>query len=244
MLLKLSGSLLNEKTIRTVARAWRRAHKLGLDEPWVIVHGAGPQLDMALHALEGAPKRVEGLRVTSEAAADVVRATLEWVGADLTQQLNAAGAPAKHVSAMDGRFTGVVKDERLGRVGTPTGFDASGLGPGLWVVTPVGWDALGPLNINADEGALAVAVAMGTKRMVLATEVPGVLDAAGRLMPELDRAKIQQLLDDGTAANGMRPKLRAALDAFEAGVPEIVIGPVATAWGPGGTRLCAIEVTA
>jgi len=246
--IKLGGEVCQEPaTLQRLKDAWdRRAD----GERWVLVHGGGPQIDQAMAALDEPFMKLDGLRVTSEKAAAIVQTTLDAVGARLLQALRDHGMPAVHVPATERRLRAVPKqrDGRpMDRTGTATAFDAPSLlaavPPGrIMVVTPVGWDAQGPLNVNADEGAVAVATGMGADRLVLATNVPGVMDASGLVHRSLDAVMIQALLADGTAQGGMIPKLQNALRAIEGGVGEVAIGGLDCLHDPSsGTRLLPVH---
>ncbi len=232
--IKLGGAVCAKpETITNIVNAWRRR---GMPR-WIIAHGGGPQLDLALNSLEGEPERVNGLRVTSPEGAQLVQKTLDLVGAQIAQKLREAGANAIHVPASDALFHAVPKtvpDGDLGRVGTVTTFDADRLMPRmkrgcLAVVTPVGWDAQGPLNINADEGAVAVATDCRAQRLILATDVDGVRDETGQTRTSLSPAEARSLIG-GAAKGGMIPKLNNAMAALEAGVERVDIGRPEVVW--------------
>jgi acetylglutamate kinase len=110
------------------------------------------------------------------------------------------------------------------------------------VVNSIGLSANGePLNVNADEAACAIARVVGAAGIVLLTDVPGVLDASKRLIAELDAARIDELIANGTISGGMIPKVRNALDAAkQAGCPATIASwrdPAAIATGSTGTRV-------
>lgn len=241
--MKLGGAVCTAPdTLDAIAKAWHATDGAGT---WVLVHGGGPQLDAALRAVDGEPVKVDGLRVTSRAAAEAVHETLDAVGAAMTAGLARRGLPVRHVAATEKRLHAVSKDSKglpLGRVGTATDFHVAGLdGPGVLVVSPVGFDAEGPLNVNADEAALAVAKALGVQRLVLVTDVPHVLDGDRQPVLFLTPHGVFDLIHGGAARGGMVPKLRNAVLALESGVHEVTIGTVASAWDGGGTRLRLVE---
>ncbi len=218
---------------QTIAEAWHNR-----DTDWVLVHGGGPQLDQALEAVQGPPEKVGGLRVTRREGADAVRRTLSLVGADLTAALRRAGVPAVQVPPEQGVMIAVPKrvpEGDLGRVGTVT---ALRTGPirrilkqgKLPVVTPVGWDAEGPLNVNADEGAAMTAAHLQADRLTLATDVPAVLDGDGDEVHHLSPRKAEALVESGVAEGGMKAKLDQALEAVEAGIEQVRIGDVSAVW--------------
>lgn len=235
IVMKLGGAVCAlPETLDALADAYAKRPD---DEPWVLVHGGGVQIDQALNALEGEPKKVAGLRVTTPAAAQVVQKTLDLIGSDIAAKLRDHGLPAIHVPATARLLQAAEKDKPAGlqRVGTATSFEAEKLSQfvpegHLAVVTPVGWDAQGPLNVNADEGAVQVAVALEAKRLMLVTDVDGVRGATGYSIPHLTPSEARLLMDVGTAAGGMVPKLENALEALETGVEEVRIGRLDAAW--------------
>jgi acetylglutamate kinase len=247
IVVKIGGAVCAEPTtLAAFAAAWRGR---GSDAPPIIlVHGGGPQLDKALLALGEPVVKVNGLRVTSPTAAGTVRETMDGIGAEVAAGLREHGLPAIHIPATKRLLAAEVKKlpdgADLGRVGTVRAFDAAALEamltPGqLAVVTPVGWDDDGPLNVNADEGASSVARALHAQRLVLATDVAYVLDAAGNPVQTLDGDGVREFLTGPAAKGGMVPKLRAALEALDTGVHEVCIGKLEGAWSGTGTRIMA-----
>jgi acetylglutamate kinase len=223
----------------------------------VVVHGGGPQIDAALK-LRGIPEaRIEGLRVTSAAARDVVEAVLcGTVNKDLVRGLLARGARAFGFAGQDaGILTArrmVVPGGDLGYVGEPAAVDAEllrgilslGVVP---VIAPLGLDLEEnvALNLNADTAAGAIAAALGADAYVVLTNVAGVRrdrhDPAS-VIPRLSIADAEGFIADGTFADGMRPKMRAAIEAVAGGARRAVIAAavrqgIATALAGGGTEL-------
>ena len=239
IVIKLGGAVVAQPdSLADLAKAWQNRDG---DERWVVVHGAGPQLDAALKQ-HGEPVRVAGLRVTSPAAAWTVLRTLDGVGHCLAAALRGLGVPTIHVPASLGLFAAEPKAvEGVQRVGTARSFDAAALercvpGGAIAVVTPVGWDEDGPLNINADEGASAAARCLKAKRMVLATDVASVLDEAGEPIMAMTPETAHAFLASKAAQGGIIPKVQAAVAGVDAGVAEVRIGRVSCASGDGGTR--------
>lgn len=195
----------------------------------VLVHGGGPQLDKALSQLGEPVQKIQGLRVTSQAAAQVVWHVMDGIGASITAALNAKGVPATHVAGSRGVLEATPKHilaGDLGRVGTVHRFDTASAGcpdGGVCVVTPVGFDAAGPLNVNADEGACAVAWAVKADWLILGTDVSAVRDATGQSLQGLDVTGARALIASGAAQGGMIPKLESAVQALERGVARVLI---------------------
>jgi acetylglutamate kinase len=225
VVLKLGGAVvLDSAQVRMVAKDIDGL----LDEGHhvVVVHGGGPQLDKALAKMGEPAAKIDGLRVTTKAAAEVVHKVLDEIGADLADLLEDEGIQAEHVEASPQRLSATVKrvpTGDLGRVGTVAGFNAKDLPDGIPVITPVGFDARGPLNVNADEGACAVAAALKADWLVLGTDVSAVRDGKGASIQELTPRKARELIASQQATGGMIPKLTSSIAALEAGVGKVLI---------------------
>jgi acetylglutamate kinase len=183
--------------------------------PVVVVHGGGPQISAAMARAGLEVAFVHGRRVTDEAAVEVVREALLAVNAELC-------------AALGPRAVGLAGDEigleatrvpELGFVGTPLParpqavLDALAAGL-LPVVTPL---ARGPLNVNADEAAAALAVGLGADRILFVTDVPGVLRDEW-VVDRIHADEADRLVEDGTFEGGIVPKLVAAVRAARQGV--------------------------
>jgi acetylglutamate kinase len=234
IVLKLGGSVcLDPAQVQAVAG--EIAALKGAGHSVVVVHGGGPQLDKALAELGETVQKIDGLRVTSKAAAKVVLDVMDAIGKDLAGQLTLAGGKAHHVPAVAEGFQATPKRSEkgdLGRVGTVHRFTATHRVVGadsVAVVTPVGFDAQGPLNVNADEGAAFVATALRCKWLVLATDVAAVRDATGENLAKLTPRSARRLIQDNTAQGGMIPKLSSAVAALSGGVSKVLVAKV----GPG-----------
>ncbi len=190
---------------------------------WVIVHGGGAEVADWSTRLGLEPRIADGLRVTDAPTLDVVLAVLRGlVNARLVAKLNAAGVRALGLSGADANLlAGEPADAALGFVGHVTRVDVSlldelataGLVP---VIAPIAADADGQLrNVNADEAAGAIAAARGGELLLL-TDVEAV-ERDGHAVSQLDLEAARQMLEDGSASGGMRPKLRAAIVAARAG---------------------------
>jgi len=208
------------------------------------VHGGGPQINAMLKRLAIQSTFVQGLRVTDAAMVEVVEMVLAGtVNKYVASLITRAGALAVGISGKDGgmiRARKLTRTERdpdshieraldLGFVGEPAAIDARVIhaltGGGLVpVIAPVGVDADGQTyNINADTVAAAVAGALNATRLLMLTDVPGVLDKDKRLIPALTIAQAQQAIDDGTITGGMIPKVENCVDAVRQGVRGAVI---------------------
>ncbi len=210
----------------------------------VVVHGGGPQIGAMLERVGVESKFVDGLRVTTKETAEIAEMVLSGaINKELVSWIGQAGGSAIGISGKDGGFVKAAKLRRttrdtdsnieriidLGFVGEPKHVDrsvvdtisASGMVP---VIAPIGVGDDGhTYNINADTMAGAVASALRAARLFLLTDVAGVLDKQGELLPDLDPPKIEALSADGTIKVGMIPKLETCVKAVTEGVDAAVV---------------------
>jgi acetylglutamate kinase len=212
----------------------------------LLVHGGGRHVDRLLRALGIESRFVEGRRETSEAAMEVVEMVLSGlVNKSLAAGLTEAGLPALGLSGRDGGLIRARLEPGLGRVGTPEVLDVRILqvlwqGGLLPVVSPVSAGPAGePVNVNADEAALGLARALGARLLVYLSDVDGVR-IGGEAVASLSQDRARARIEDGTIKGGMALKVRVALQAAAAGVPEVVIaGRARLTGGFRGTRILA-----
>ena len=210
----------------------------------VVVHGGGPQIGAMLGRLGVESRFVDGLRVTDEATVEIAEMVLSGaINKQIVAAIQAAGGRAL---GLTGKDAGLVRARKVGRetrnedsaieqlvdlgfVGEPEAIDpnviematASGLIP---VIAPIAAGANGEtFNINADTMAGALAGALGAARLLLLTDVAGVLDGEGQLVSELDADSIAALREQGVITGGMIPKLETCLAATRAGCEAAVI---------------------
>jgi acetylglutamate kinase len=200
----------------------------------VVVHGGGPQIGEMLKRLNIETRFVDGLRVTDKAAIDVVEMVLTGsINKHIVSGINAAGGRAVGISGKDGNLLLARKLEGtkvdLGFVGQPDKVNpevlrqimASDLIP---VIAPIGIGPRGEtFNINADTVSGALASAMQAERLILLTDVEGVLDQDRKLIPRLSVAEASALIKNGTIRGGMIPKIETAIEAVRSGVKAAVI---------------------
>ena len=210
----------------------------------IVVHGGGPQIGAMLERLQIKSDFVDGLRVTTEETVEIVEMVLSGaINKSIVSNIVTAGGRAVGLSGKDGGFVTARKLQRkslstdshiekaldLGFVGEPVAIDASflmrfldaGLIP---VVAPIGQDAQGnTYNINADTMAGAVAAACQAERLLMLTDVKGVLDQGGDLLADLSPGQVRDLIGDGVITGGMIPKVETCVEAAEAGVGGAVI---------------------
>jgi acetylglutamate kinase len=210
----------------------------------VVVHGGGPQIGAMLKKLDIQSRFIDGLRVTDEAAVEVVEMVLTGsINKHIVTSINAAGGRAVGLSGKDGNMvvarklaltrtdpvTGKTVVEDLGFVGEPDRVNPEILHTMMKseiipVIAPIGVGPKGETyNINADTVAGAVASAVKAERLILLTDVEGVLDQDKKLIPRLSIGEARALIEDGTISGGMIPKIRTAIAAVEAGVRAAVI---------------------
>lgn len=195
----------------------------------VIVHGGGPQIEATLARIGKQSTFVDGRRVTDDETMDVVEMVLGGkLNREIVELVQQAGGRAIGLTGSDG---GLLQVERqkidgrdLGRVGDPKKVDPSVLMAAMDagfipVVAPIGVDAKGmSYNVNADEAAGAIAAALAAEKLILLTDVDGVLDASGKLISQLSIAQCRRLIADGTIKGGMIPKMECCMDALAGGV--------------------------
>ncbi len=230
----------------------------------VVVHGGGPQINSMLERLAIKSSFVEGLRVTDAAMVEIIEMVLSGsVNKHVAELINRAGAMAVGISGKDGglirasKLRRTVRDPQshieraldLGFVGQPDHIDTrllyalsgSGLIP---VIAPVGVGAEGEtFNINADTAAGAIAGALGATRLLMLTDVAGVLDHDKRLIEELSEEQAERGIASGMISGGMIPKVETCLRAVREGakaavildgrVPHACLLELFTAAGPG-----------
>jgi acetylglutamate kinase len=204
------------------------------------VHGGGPQIGKMLDQLGIACQFRQGLRITDTATMDVVEMVLAGkINKQIVSLINRHGGMSVGLSGKDGNLIQARKLEMvlerkdappeiidLGKVGEVTGINATLIntlkGQGfIPVIAPVGVDEEGETyNINADAVAGAVAVALSAKRLVLLTDVAGVLDAGGTLISSLDLREASVAIEEGTVKGGMIPKMKCCMEAVDGGVEK------------------------
>ncbi len=209
----------------------------------IVVHGGGPQIAAMLKKLAIKSEFVNGLRVTDKPTVEVVEMVLAGaINKQIVSAINRQGGKAVGICGKDANLmiarritempdpeSNILKAIDIGYVGDPEEVDPhivevisrSDLIP---VIAPVGVSRDGhTLNINADTFASALAAKMRAKRLLLLTDVEGVLDKDKRLIPELSVSKARELIRTGTITGGMIPKIEGCIEVVEAGVEAVVI---------------------
>ena len=210
----------------------------------VVVHGGGPQIGEMLTKLKIESNFIDGLRVTDEATISIVEMVLAGgINKALVAAIASAGGRAVGVSGKDGGLitarklmavakssdSAIQKAVDLGFVGEPANIDVTVLDALMMhnlipVVAPVGSGEDGKTyNINADTAAGAISAALNAKRMLMLTDVRGVQDKDGNLIPSLTISQAEALILDGTVSGGMIPKVETCIEAVQGGAEGAVI---------------------
>ena len=240
MVIKYGGNAMTDPTLQAAFAEDVVLLKLVGINP-VVVHGGGPQIETALKRLGKEGKFIQGMRVTDAETMEVV----EWVlGGEVQQDIvgliNQAGGKAVGLTGRDGAMIRAHKlkmldqkdpsvEHDIGQVG-----DIDQIDPGVVkalqddqfipVVSPIGFGEHNEsYNINADVVAAKLATVLQAEKLLMLTNIPGVLDKAGALLPELTPRRIDELVQDGTISGGMLPKIAGALDAAKSGVNAVHI---------------------
>lgn len=230
--IKLGGrSQSAESLALMIASAWRASNAI------CIVHGGGDEISALQRKLGGEPRFTGGRRMTTAEDLDIIRMVLSGVvNKRLVSLFNAAGAPAVGISGEDAALISAqpLGIAEFGYVGMPVRINTAlietfwlaGLLP---VVSPLATNAETPgtaLNVNGDDAAAAIAVALDADELLLVADVEGVLDSEGILIEQLDVDEARMLVATGVAAGGMAAKLEAAHAALAGGVRSVRIADI------------------
>ncbi|HML44928.1 MAG: acetylglutamate kinase [Hyphomicrobium zavarzinii] len=209
----------------------------------IVVHGGGPQIATMLKKLDITSEFVNGLRVTDKPTVEVVEMVLAGrINKDIVSAINRQGGKAVGICGKDANLmiarkitqmadptSNEMKDVDIGYVGDPLQVnphivDVISKSDLIPVIAPIGISPQGEtLNINADTFASALAARLKAKRLLLLTDVEGVLDKEGKLIADLAIDEAQDLIRNGTITGGMIPKIEGCIEVVEAGVEAVVI---------------------
>ena len=230
VVVKLGGAAIDRESDLALAQDVLLLRSVGVR--CVLVHGGGPQVDNMLRRVGKEPEFKDGLRVTDAETLEIVRMVLVGkINRDLVATINSQAGDEPVAVGVSGEDAGLLTvtpaDESLGFVGNVTGVRAElihrllddGLTP---VISTVGANADGqPYNVNADEAARAIAVAMQAEKIVYLTAAPGLLDDVNdetSLVERLTSAELRERMMSSSVGKGMIPKLKACADAVDQGV--------------------------
>jgi acetylglutamate kinase len=240
MVIKYGGNAMTEPALqRAFAEDVVLLKLVGINP--VVVHGGGPQIENALKRLGKKGEFIQGMRVTDAETMEVV----EWVlGGEVQQDIvgliNRAGGKAVGLTGRDG---GLIRAKKLklldqadpsiehdvGQVGDITGIDPSVVNAlqedaFIPVISPIGFgDNNESYNINADVVAAKLAMVLRAEKLMMLTNISGVLDKSGTLLTDITARQIDDLVLDGTISGGMLPKISGALEAAKSGVNSVHI---------------------
>ena len=200
----------------------------------VLVHGGGPEITETMQRLGKKSEFVDGLRVTDKETVDIVQMVLAGkINKTLVNLLQTKGGKAMGISGMDGRLIQAgMKDERLGYVGAITKVNAQPILDLLEkgyipVVSTLGCDQQGNVyNINGDTAAAFLAGALGAKRLIMMTDIAGLLrdkDDPSSLISRITVQEARELYQSGIISGGMIPKVECCIQAIDKGVQKVII---------------------
>jgi acetylglutamate kinase len=240
MVIKYGGNAMTDPVLQAAFAADVVLLKLVGINP-VVVHGGGPQIENALKRLGKKGEFIQGMRVTDAETMEVV----EWVlGGEVQQDIvgliNQAGGKAVGLTGRDG---GMIRAQKLkmvdaadphkehdvGQVGDIVSIDPSVVkalqdDAFIPVISPIGFGEKNEsYNINADVVAAKLATVLQAEKLLMLTNISGVLDKSGQLLTDLSARQIDELFADGTISGGMLPKISGALDAAKSGVKSVHI---------------------
>ncbi|WDT78907.1 MAG: acetylglutamate kinase [Candidatus Manganitrophus sp.] len=229
IVIKYGGAAMTEKALKTqFAEDVVLMKYVGMNP--VIVHGGGPQISGMMKRLGKEPKFVKGVRVTDAETMEIVEMVLGGtINKEIVSLINRHGGKGVGLTGKDGALIQAKPmkgEEEMGQVGDVKTIDPQIIktlegGRFIPVISPIGADEEGrSYNINADLAAGEVASALSAEKLFILTDVPGILDDKGKLLPTLSRKEVQRLIKKGVISKGMLPKVEAALSAVEGGVQK------------------------
>ena len=231
IVIKYGGfALSNQKIVKSFAKNISLFNQLGLKV--VIVHGGGPQIEKEMQKQKIKDQEFQGLRVTNRKILSIVK---KIIGRELNpmivKNISQSGGKAKSINGITKKIIQAKKilNGKIGFVGTPSNLNKTyilellkkGTVP---VISPLGYDKLGnTYNINADTAAGYVAEKLKAERLILLTDVVGVLDNKKKLIAALNEKKASKFIKNGTIKGGMLPKIKTCFNIIKKGVKGVVI---------------------
>lgn len=231
IVIKYGGfALSNQKIIKSFAKNISLFNQLGLKV--VIVHGGGPQIEKEMQKQKIKDQEYQGLRVTNKKILSIVK---KIIGRELNpmivKNISQSGGKAKSINGITKKIIQAKKilNGKIGFVGTPSNLNKTyilellkkGTVP---VISPLGYDKLGnTYNINADTAAGYVAEKLKAERLILLTDVVGVLDNKKKLIAALNEKNASKFIKNGTIKGGMLPKIKTCFNIIKKGVKGVVI---------------------
>ncbi len=227
VLIKLGGAALQDpELVSSICEDLTLIRSAGISV--VLVHGGGPSINQELTRRGIQWEFLEGQRITTPEMMEVIERVLcGSVNRTIVRTLNASGVPAVGISGGDAQtLLCKAAHPKLGQVGqietVNTGFILSVMDQAIPVIAPIGVGRDGTaFNINADWAASRIAQSLGVGKLIFLTDQDGILDSNKKLIPELDAAELENLIENGTVQGGMLAKTRTILHALRHGVKDI-----------------------
>jgi acetylglutamate kinase len=229
IIIKCGGSvLIDPKLFKIFIEDVVVLKKLGFNP--IIVHGGGKRINSKLSEVNIESNFINGLRVTNKETISIVENVLIEFNKDIVEALNELGCKAKRITSKENNIITVVQEnEDLGFVGTPNKINKELLTEIIKVnevpvIAPLGSDKDNQtFNINADTAAGSIAIELKARRLMIISDVEGVLDGEKKLIPEINSKKANELIDQEVISGGMIPKIKNCLDVASNGVKAVVI---------------------
>ena len=229
IIIKCGGSVLvDPKLFKIFIEDVVVLNKLGFNP--IIVHGGGKRINSKLSEVNIKSNFINGLRVTDKDTVDIVENVLIEFNKEIVEALNELDSKAKRITTKENNIITVVQENKdLGFVGKPTGINKEFLteiikANEVPVIAPLGLDKDNQtFNINADTAAGSIAIELKARRLMIISDVEGVLDSEKKLIPEINSKKANELIDQEVISGGMIPKIKNCLDVASNGVKAVVI---------------------
>ncbi|MDC1138496.1 acetylglutamate kinase [Candidatus Pelagibacter sp.] len=229
IVIKCGGSVLvDPKLFKIFIEDVAVLNKLGFNP--IIVHGGGKRINSKLSEVNIKSNFINGLRVTDKNTINIVEDVLIEFNKEIVEALNELTCEAKRITSKENNIITVVQENKdLGFVGTPTKINKDLLTEAIKinevpVVAPLGSDKDNQtFNINADTAAGSIAIELKARRLMIISDVEGVLDSEKKLIPEINSKKANELIDQEVISGGMIPKIKNCLDVASNGVKAVVI---------------------
>jgi len=229
IVIKCGGSVLIDKSLFQIfIQDVAILNKLGFNP--IVVHGGGKRINNKLAEVNIQSSFIKGLRITNKDTINIVKDVLIEFNKEIVEALSKQSCKAKRITTKENNIISVKqKDKSLGYVGTPTKINKDFLNEVIKsnevpVVAPLGLDENNQtFNINADTAAGSIAINLKARRLMIISDVEGVLDNEKKLIPEINSNKAKELIDQHIISGGMIPKINNCLDVASNGVKGVVI---------------------
>ena len=229
IVIKCGGSVLVDQNLFDIfIKDITTLNKLGFIP--IIVHGGGKRINNKLNELGIKSEFIKGLRVTAKETIEIVEQVLTEFNKEIVEALKKQSCNSETINSKDNNIISVMKEnDELGFVGTPTEINKSIIDKivndkKVPVIAPLGLDETNQTyNINADTAAGSIAKKIEARRLIIMSDVEGVLDNNKKLIPEINSKSIKDLIDNETITGGMIPKINNCLDVASNGVKGVVI---------------------